>query len=67
MATGFDRARLKVPLRFFRYFLSRPSFDIDRNPDVASQFGVRSIPAVFGVKRGAVADAFISVRDQLMK
>ncbi|HEY8013598.1 MAG TPA: hypothetical protein VIE70_06805, partial [Dongiaceae bacterium] len=24
MATGFDRARLKLPLRFFRYFLSRP-------------------------------------------
>jgi hypothetical protein len=34
MATGFDRARLKLPLRFFRYFLSRPSFDIDRNPAV---------------------------------
>lgn len=34
MGAGFDTARLKLPLRFFRYFLSRPSFDIDRNPAV---------------------------------
>jgi hypothetical protein len=34
MGAGFDIARLKLPLRFFRYFLSRPSFDIDRNPAV---------------------------------
>lgn len=38
--------------------------DIDRNPDVASQFGVRSIPAVFGVRRGAVADAFVGVQPE---
>jgi len=34
MGAGLDIARLKLPLRFFRYFLSRPSFDIDRNPAV---------------------------------
>ena len=33
--------------------------NIDQNPDVAGQFGVRSIPAVFGVRDGAAADAFI--------
>ena len=38
--------------------------DIDRNPDVAGQFGVRSIPAVFGVRRGAVADAFVGVQPE---
>jgi len=38
--------------------------DIDQNPDVAGQFGVRSIPAVFGVRDGAVADAFMSVQPE---
>ena len=38
--------------------------DIDRNPDVAGQFGVRSIPAVFGVRGGAVADAFVGVQPE---
>ena len=38
--------------------------DIDRNPDVAGQFGVRSIPAVFGVRRGTVADAFVGVQPE---
>jgi putative thioredoxin len=38
--------------------------DIDRNPEVASQFGVRSIPAVFGVRGGAVADAFVGVQPE---
>jgi len=38
--------------------------DIDCNPDVASQFGVRSIPAFFGVRQGAVADAFVGVQPE---
>lgn len=38
--------------------------DIDQNPDVAGQFGVRSIPAVFGVRDGAVADAFVGVKPE---
>ena len=38
--------------------------DIDTNPDVASHFGVRSIPAVFGLRRGAVADAFVGVQPE---
>jgi len=38
--------------------------DIDQNPDVAGQFGVRSIPAVFGVRDGAVADAFVGVQPE---
>ena len=36
----------------------------DQNPDVAGQFGVRSIPAVFGVRDGAVADAFMGVQPE---
>ena len=38
--------------------------DIDANADIASQFGVRSIPAVFGVRHGAVADAFVGVQPE---
>ncbi len=38
--------------------------DIDQNPDVAGQLGVRSIPAVFGVRDGAVADAFVGVQPE---
>lgn len=38
--------------------------DIDSNPDIAGQFGVRSIPAVFGVRRGTVADAFVGVQPE---
>jgi putative thioredoxin len=38
--------------------------DIDQNPDVAGQFGVRSIPAVFGVRDGAVADALVGVQPE---
>ncbi len=38
--------------------------DIDQNPDVAGQFGVRSIPAVFGVRDGAVADDFVGVQPE---
>src|SRR5436309_2013895 len=32
--------------------------DIEQSPDVAAQFGVRSIPAVFGVRDGGAIDAF---------
>jgi len=38
--------------------------DIDQNPDVAAKFGVRSIPAVFGVRDGGVADAFVGVQSE---
>lgn len=40
--------------------------DIDRNPEVAGQFGVRSIPAVFAVRDGAVADGFVGVQPESM-
>jgi putative thioredoxin len=36
--------------------------NIDQCPEAASQFGVRSIPAVFGVRNGAVVDAFVGVQ-----
>lgn len=45
-----------------RFVLAR--VDIDHNPDVASQFGVRSVPAVFGMKQGVVADAFVGVQPE---
>jgi putative thioredoxin len=38
--------------------------NIDENPKLASQFGVRSIPTVFGVRDGAVADAFTGVQSE---
>jgi putative thioredoxin len=38
--------------------------DIDRSPDVAGQFGVRSIPAVFGVREGQAVDAFVGVQPE---
>jgi len=34
MADRLDRARLKLPLRFIRYYLSKPSFDIEHDPAV---------------------------------
>ena len=38
--------------------------NIDDWPDVAGQFGVRSIPAVFAVRNGAVVDAFVGVQPE---
>src|SRR5690242_18590085 len=34
MADRLDRARLKLPLRCIRYYLSKPSFDIAHDPPV---------------------------------
>ncbi len=45
-----------------RFLLAK--VDIDQTPEVAGQFGVRSIPAVFGVRDGAVADAFMGVQPE---
>jgi putative thioredoxin len=38
--------------------------DIEQSPDVAGQFGVRSIPAVFGVRDGGAVDAFVGVQPE---
>jgi putative thioredoxin len=38
--------------------------DIDRDPEVAGQFGVRSIPAVFGVRDGQAQDGFVGVQPE---
>jgi putative thioredoxin len=38
--------------------------DIDQSPDAANWFGVRSIPAVFGVRNGAVVNAFVGVQPE---
>jgi putative thioredoxin len=40
--------------------------DIDAHPDVAASFGVRSIPAVFGVRDGKAVDAFVGVQPEAM-
>jgi len=45
-----------------RFLLAK--VDIDQSPEVAGQFGIRSIPAVFGVRDGAVADAFMGVQPE---
>lgn len=36
--------------------------NVDQNPDLAAKFGVRSIPAVFLLKNGAVVDQFTGVQ-----
>jgi putative thioredoxin len=38
--------------------------DTEREPDLALQFGVRSIPAVFGLRDGTAVDAFIGVQPE---
>jgi putative thioredoxin len=38
--------------------------NIDQAPEVAGQFGVRSIPAVFGVRNGAVVDGFVGAQSE---
>jgi len=38
--------------------------DTDRETDLALQFGVRSIPAVFGVRDGKAVDAFVGVQPE---
>ncbi|QEH38933.1 Thioredoxin-1 [Aquisphaera giovannonii] len=38
--------------------------DIDANPEVAQSFGVRSIPAVFGVRGGQILDGFVGVQPE---
>ncbi|MGC8641816.1 MAG: thioredoxin [Isosphaeraceae bacterium] len=38
--------------------------NIDESPDVAGQFGVRSIPAVFAIKNGEAIDAFVGVQPE---
>jgi putative thioredoxin len=38
--------------------------DTERNPDVAAQFAVRSIPTVYGLRKGAVVDGFLGVQPE---
>jgi putative thioredoxin len=38
--------------------------DTDRNPDLAAQFGARSIPLVVGVRNGQAVDAFVGVQPE---
>jgi putative thioredoxin len=45
-----------------RFVLAR--VESDREPELALQFGVRSIPAVFGIRDGKPVDAFIGVQPE---
>ena len=38
--------------------------DTEREPELARQFGVRSIPAVFGVRDGKAVEAFVGVQSE---
>jgi putative thioredoxin len=38
--------------------------DTERNPELAAQFGVRSIPVVFGIRGGKLVDAFIGAQPE---
>ena len=40
--------------------------DTEREPDLAAQFGVRSIPAVFGIRDGKAVDGFLGVQSESM-
>jgi thioredoxin len=40
------------------------SVNVDENPELAQQFGVRSIPAVFAVKDGAPVASFFGNRPE---
>jgi putative thioredoxin len=40
--------------------------DTERNQELALQFGVRSIPLVFGFRDGKIADAFVGVQPEAM-
>jgi putative thioredoxin len=40
--------------------------DTEREPQLAAQFGVRSIPAVFGVRDGKAVDGFLGVQPEAM-
>ncbi len=45
-----------------RFMLAK--VESDREPELALQFGVRSIPAVFGIRDGKPVDAFIGVQPE---
>jgi putative thioredoxin len=45
-----------------RFLLAK--VNIDQSPEVAAEFGVRSIPAVFALKNAQVADAFMGVQSE---
>jgi putative thioredoxin len=38
--------------------------DTDREPELSAQFGVRSIPVVYGVRDGKVVDGFVGVQPE---
>jgi putative thioredoxin len=38
--------------------------DTEKDPQLAAQFGVRSIPAVFGVRDGKIVDGFMGVQSE---
>lgn len=38
--------------------------DTEKAPDIAAAFGVRSIPAVFGLRDGRVVDSFVGVQSE---
>ncbi len=40
--------------------------DTERNQELALQFGIRSIPLVFGFRDGKIADAFVGVQPEAM-
>jgi putative thioredoxin len=45
-----------------KFFLAK--VDTERNPELALEFGVRSIPAVIGLRDGKIADAFIGAQPE---
>jgi putative thioredoxin len=40
--------------------------DTEREPQLAAQFGVRSIPAVYGIRDGQVVDGFLGLQSETM-
>jgi putative thioredoxin len=40
--------------------------DTEKNPELAAQFGIRSIPVVYGLREGKLVDAFIGAQPESM-
>ncbi len=45
-----------------RFVLAK--LDIDQNPEIAGEFGIRSIPAVLGLRDGAIYNGFVGIQSE---
>lgn len=53
---------MEAACKFYAEDIVVAKINVDQNPDLAAKFSVRSIPAVFLMKNGAVVDQFTGVQ-----